>query len=203
MSQIMNKQTHRIAWIVPTPRYGAKAQLVVLHRAGVTRPLTAREASWAQILRMIRADTVLHVARGYLIADQKALRSKGGRFASWVRRLHEIESAGGVLHDVEKDWLSSRKSDKSAMLARYVIDLRQASREPTGRPPGRRPVHERFEAQRAVIEDEWLSRKHATNADAVARMNERGVRITANDAWKCMEHWTGKGGSGRTRRKAK
>lgn len=196
-------KTHRIALILSSARYSAKAQAAALHRAGHDRHLDARSIPWTKVLNLVRAGTVLAVARGYLIADRKALRAKGGRYASFVQRLHAIEAAGGALEDAENGWLSSRKLDKSAMLARYVIDLRQASREPTGRPPGRRPVHERFEAQRAVIEAEWLSRKHATNADAVARMNERGVRITANDAWKCMEHWTGKGGSGRTRRKAK
>ncbi len=78
-------------------------------------------------------------------------------------------------------------------------NTKRRTREPNGRKAGRPPTSEALAKHRAVIEAEWLSRKHSTNRDAVAAMIARGApqTLTENIVWRAMKQWTGSGSSGR------
>lgn len=83
--------------------------------------------------------------------------------------------------------------------ARLRRNTKRREREPNGRKAGRPPVSEALAKYRSIVEHEWHSRKHATNAAAVQAMLARGVPkgTTANIVWRAMKQWTGTGSSGR------
>ncbi len=198
MQQERDKSTDVMCVIIPIKTLREDAQRRMLSATDCPKTLVGKRDGWRdRLLRAIRPGTLVKVARLHLLADRAALRGKGGMFAGLIRYIDQIEAAGGQILEVETGHLSSRSRDKNAMLIRASEHLRNASRPRTGLPPGRRPIIEKFEAHRAVIEAEWLSRRHRTNTEAVAAMTARGVVITELQAYKCMQQWTGKGASGR------
>ena len=196
----LSTPTDVICVVVPTNRLRADGQPRIMREQGCRSVVEAKGKTWwTTVLRLVRPGTVVKVQRLHLLANPAALRKPGGKYADLIRRIDAVEAKGGSVMDVDRGWLSTRKRDLHAMLEAASISLSQGSREPTGRKAGRPTAAEKFETHRAVIEAEWLSRKHSTNDHAVAAMIARGVpkSMTVNLAWRCMTQWTGSGSSGR------
>lgn len=175
-----------ICVIVPTPRVAERIQRKHLIPDGCRAVRVCTGKTWCQqLLRVIRAGTLVKVFRLHLLADRSKARLKGGLIADLIRVIDQIEERGAHIKEVETGLLTSRSRDKNAMLERAAITFRLGSKEPTGRVGGRRKLAETYdERQREIIAAEWHSRKHKTNAAAVAAMAKRGVKITENQCWK-------------------
>ena len=189
-----------IGVVIPTNRLRAEGQRRALKDQDCRSIVEAKgDKWWPTVLRLVRPGVVVKVQRVHLIADPASLRLPGGKYASVIRRISDIEARGGAVMDVDRGWISTKKRDYSAMLEAAAISIKQGSREPTGRKAGRPTAAERLATYRSIVEHEWHSRKHATNAAAVQAMISRGVPTgtTANIVWRAMKQWTGTGSSGR------
>lgn len=189
-----------IGVVIPTNRLRADGQRRALKDHGCRSVIEAKgDKWWPTLMRLVRPGVVVKIQRIHLLADPSSLRLPGGKYASVISRIEAIEAKGGAIMDVDRGWISTKKRDYSAMLKAAAISIKQGSREPTGRKAGRPTAAERLAQYRSIVEHEWHSRKHATNAAAVQAMIARGVPAgtTANMVWRAMRQWTESGSSGR------
>ena len=189
-----------IGVVIPTKRLRADGQRAALKDHDCRSVIEAKgDKWWPTLMRLVRPGVVVKIQRNHLLADPSSLRLPGGKYASVISRIEAIEAKGGAIMDVDRGWISTKKRDYSAMLKAAAISIKQGSREPTGRKAGRPTAGEALAKHRPVIEAEWMSRKHATNKQAVAAMIARGVpsTTTQNIVWRAMKQWTGSGSSGR------
>jgi len=189
-----------IGYIRPSNRWSESRQREAIDAAGVERVwIESRDETLADMIRQLRRGDVVAVWRLALLAEPTADRRDPQRRVVMVQRLQEIEARGASVRELHSGRSSAVAADRDAMILDGADDLSgRGPRAKSNNPAGRPPVD--WEPWRPVLEREWYSLQHDTNAEALAAMQAEGVPVkSVFQVFSIMRKLTGRGASGRAR----
>ena len=153
----------------PNPRLGEAAQIALL--TGEIYYFKDRK----ELIKSVRRGSVVEVVEAYLLATGSG--RSDSRKRDWMKAVDEIEDKGGIVLEASTGRRSDNRKEWRAAQAQAFEQIASSGR---GRKsarngalskgaPGWNPMPE----QRHVAEIEWFSRKHKTDHERMAAIQEK------------------------------
>jgi hypothetical protein len=134
----------------------------------------------ADLVRMIRGETLIAVQHAMLLADPRHDRKRGGSRAAFWAALDAIEERGGVIWELYTGLRTDRPGERDKM-TRAAIDALARGRHKTRQSDKRgRPAKQFTEEQWAKAQAAWESMKLKTWADVAPKLPKG---MTPRDCW--------------------
>lgn len=166
------------------PRYTDAGQRKAMDAHSIDRVLTEGgkrgRGTRADLMRMVRPDTVVAVLHVHLLADPRTKRKRGGTRADLWKAIDHIEQRGGVIWELYSGLRSDAREGRDAM-TRGAVETLARGRHKTrasdkrGRPKKTFPAADLTKAKAL-----WESRKLKTWADVEAKLPDG---MTPRDCW--------------------
>ena len=166
------------------PRYAEAGQRKAMDAHSITYLQEGGKrarGSRAELLRLVRPDTVVALLHLHLLADPRAKRKRGGTRADLWKAIDAIERNGGTFWELYTGLRSDTREGRDAMTREAVEALARGRHKTSAADKRGRPAKTFTEAQVEKARAAWESRKLKRWADVEAKLPKG---MTVRDCWK-------------------